>query len=119
MSIWLFRAGSKGEYEHKFLSDNRVYLTWDDLDFDLRSVKNKEDLYKILMDSYKLEKEKTAINWASQIWPIAHSMNKGDWIILPSKINRTIHFGEIIGDYIFDEKLEQVLVLENPHLHST
>ncbi|MCD4712178.1 MAG: restriction endonuclease [Clostridiales bacterium] len=105
MSVWLFRAGSKGEYEHKFLTDNRVYLTWDDLDFDLKSVKNKEDLYKILMDDYKLEKEKTAINWASQIWPIAYTMQKGDWIVLPSKINRTIHFGEIIGDYKYDKNL--------------
>jgi restriction system protein len=105
VSIWLFRAGSKGEYEHKFLTDSRVYLTWDDLNFDLKSIKNKEDLYKILKDDYKLEKEKTAINWASQIWPIANSMQKGDWVVLPSKVNRTIHFGEIIGDYIYDEKL--------------
>lgn len=47
------------------------------------------------MEKYNLEKEKTAINWASQIHPIAHTMQIGDWVILPSKVNRTIHIGEI------------------------
>ncbi|AYF53274.1 restriction endonuclease [Clostridium novyi] len=105
MSIWLFRAGSNGEYENKFLSDNRVYLTWEDLDVDLNEFKQKEDLYEFLVDKYDLEKEKTAINWASQIYPIAHRMVKGDWVVLPSKINRTIHFGKIISDYKFDKSL--------------
>ncbi|WP_035288959.1 restriction endonuclease [Clostridium sp. KNHs214] len=105
MSIWLFRAGKNGEYENKFLNDNRVYLTWDDLRINLNTIRSKEELYKILLENYDLEKEKTAINWASQIWPIAHTMKKGDWVVLPSKINRTIHFGEILGDYEYDESL--------------
>lgn len=105
MSLWLFRAGKNGEYEDKFLTDGRVYLTWDDFDMDLRKVDSQEDLYKILVKKYDLPKEKTAINWASQIWPIAHRMEKGDWVVLPSKINRTLHFGKIIGDYVYDESL--------------
>ncbi|MBF8984571.1 restriction endonuclease [Lutibacter sp. B2] len=105
MSIWLFRAGKSGEYENKFISDKRIYLTWDDLNIDLNTVESKQELYKILINQYELEKEKTAINWASQIWPIANRMEKGDWVVLPSKINRTIHFGEIIGDYVYDESL--------------
>ncbi|WP_249168658.1 hypothetical protein [Alkaliphilus sp. B6464] len=62
MSIWLFRAGESGEYENKFLSDNRVYLTWDELDIDLKRLSSKEELYNILIDKYDLDKEKTAIN---------------------------------------------------------
>lgn len=58
-----------------------------------------------LVDKYDLEKEKTAINWASQIYPIAHRMEIGDWVVLPSKINRTIHFGKIVGDYNYDKSL--------------
>lgn len=111
MSIWLFRAGANGEYENKFLNDNRVYLTWDDLNINLNKFSKKEDLYEFLVDKYNLEKEKTAINWASQIYPIAHKMQIGDWVVLPSKINRTIHFGKIIGEYKFDESLG------NPYYH--
>ncbi|NBI06977.1 restriction endonuclease [Senegalia massiliensis] len=111
MSIWLFRAGSNGEYENKFLTEGRVYLTWDELNFDLRNVECKKELYKVLINHYDLEKEKTAINWASQIWPMVYNMEKEDWVVLPSKVNRTIHFGKIIGDYIFDESLG------NPYYH--
>lgn len=105
MSVWLFRAGSNGEYENKFLIDNRVYLTWDDLDVDLKKFPKQESLYALLVDKYNLEKEKTAINWASQIYPIAYKMQVGDWVVLPSKINRTIHFGKIISEYKFDKSL--------------
>ena len=111
LSIWLFRAGSHGEYENKFLQDNRVYLTWDDLNVNLNKFIKKENLYTYLVKKYDLEKEKTAINWASQIYPIAHRMAIGDWVVLPSKLNRTIHFGKIIGDYQYNPKLE------NPYYH--
>jgi len=105
MSLWLFRAGKNGEYENKFLMDGRVYLTWDDFDVDLKNIESKEDLYKILIQKYDLEKEKTAINWAAQIWPIAHRMEIGDWVVLPSKLSRTIHFGKITSEYVFSESL--------------
>lgn len=104
MSIWLFRAGSSGEYENKFLSDQRVYLTWDDLDQDLRGFSDRQQLVKYLMNEYEVEKLGRARNWAGQIWPIAHEMKKGDWVVLPSKIKSAIHIGEIIGDYEFDLK---------------
>lgn len=29
MALWLVRAGRHGEYEKKFLGENRIYLTWD------------------------------------------------------------------------------------------
>ena len=29
MATWLIRAGGHGEYEQKFLQENRVYVTWD------------------------------------------------------------------------------------------
>ena len=36
MAIWLIRAGSHGEYEQKFIQEGRVYVTWDELNLDLR-----------------------------------------------------------------------------------
>jgi restriction system protein len=36
-------------------------------------------------------------------------MRPGDWVALPSKLKRAIHFGEIVGDYTFDETQEPVL----------
>lgn len=111
MALWLFRAGRYGEYEDKFLNDEKVYLTWDELDVDLRSIESRDRLTDLLVEKYELDKRRTAINWTSQIWPIAHRMEIGDWVVLPSKRSRTLHFGEITGDYVFDKSQE------NPYYH--
>jgi len=39
MALWLVRAGRHGDYEKKFLDENRVYLTWEGLSHDLGAVK--------------------------------------------------------------------------------
>jgi len=85
MSIWLFRAGSAGEFEEKFLKDECVYLTWNDLNVDLRDFSSPSELREFLIKHYDLDKPKTAVNWASQIYPIVSRMQIGDWIVLPSK----------------------------------
>ena len=50
MSIWLFRAGSAGEFEDKFLTDKRVYLTWNDLNVEKSTYKVLEIL---VFDEFK------------------------------------------------------------------
>lgn len=112
MALWLFRAGRSGEYENKFLNDQKVYLTWDQLDVNLTSFTDRSELVSYLMNDYEAKKLGRARNWAGQIWPIAHEMNKGDWIILPSKIKSAIHIGKIIGDYEYD------ISRGNPYYHS-
>ena len=112
MSIWLFRAGSNGEYEEKFLTENRIYLTWNNLDINLSEYSDREKLYNKLNEIYPTEKSKTLYNWLSQIYPIAHRMQKDDWVVLPSKRTSTIHFGKIVGDYEFHPQND------NPYYHS-
>lgn len=84
MSIWLFRAGKNGEYEEKFLTDNRIYLTWQDLKINLKDYKDRVAHLQKLQELYPAEKINTLKNWESQIYPIAHRMKIGDWIVLPS-----------------------------------
>ena len=61
----------------------------------------KQDLQQYFVDNNPDVKVKTAMNWASQVWPFAHEMKKGEIVVLPSKIKPVIHFGKIIGDYEF------------------
>ncbi|RAN87292.1 hypothetical protein B5P41_24765 [Bacillus sp. SRB_28] len=61
MAIWLFRAGASGEHEQKFLSENRIQLTWDSLNINLISFKNKEELYPYLIEKYGLPKKELLI----------------------------------------------------------
>lgn len=111
MTLWLFRAGRNGEYENKFLSDGKVYLTWDGFNYNLKDFEDKQKLVDFLMEHYGAERINRARNWAGQMWPIAHEMKEGDWVVLPSKIKSAIHIGEIEGEYVFNKDAE------NPYFH--
>ena len=100
MALWLVRAGSRGQYETKFLDDNRIYLTWDGLSEDLSKIKDKLSLYNFLLEKYSDEKQGTIRNWTGQLWIIPKEMKKGDWVVLPSKKKAAIHFAEITGSYV-------------------
>jgi restriction system protein len=102
MAVWLVRAGGHGEYQDKFLSEKRVYVTWDNLDVDLTSLPDRDALIAALEQRYPASKPKALINNASQIWPFAHEMQKGDWVVLPLKAQRAIQIGELTGDYTFE-----------------
>ena len=52
MAIWLIRGGSHGEYELKFIQDNRVYVTWDNLDVDLSKLTDRADLVAAMTQRY-------------------------------------------------------------------
>lgn len=111
MAIWLVRAGKIGEFEIKFLNENRIYLTWDSLNVDLSRFNTKQDLLSYLSEFYEDHKKNTIRNWSGQIWPVAKEIKIGDWIVLPSKLKSAIHIAEVTGDYIFDQNAE------NPFYH--
>src|SRR5690349_5080394 len=102
MAVWLIRAGGHGEFEPKFVGEKRVYVTWERLDVDLSAVPSAAALVEILSDRYPDSKRNKLRNWASQIWPFAHSITKGDLVVLPSKLQPAIYIGEVIGDYQFE-----------------
>jgi len=99
MAIWLIRAGSHGEYEQKFVQENRVYVTWDGLDVDLAKLKQRADLTAAMTERYPDTKPKAIMNWVSQVWPFAHEIKKGDLVVLPLKTQPAIYIGEVTGDY--------------------
>lgn len=102
MAVWLIRAGSHGEYELKFIQENRVYVTWDNLDVDLATIGGRKELTDAMTRRYPDAKVKAIMNWVSQVWPFAHEIKKGDLVVLPLKTQRAIQIGEVVGDYHFE-----------------
>jgi len=102
MAVWLIRAGSHGEYELKFIQENRVYVTWDDLDVSLGKLTDRAELTAAMTQRYPDTKPKGVANWVSQVWPFAHEMNESDLVVLPLKTQRAIQIGEITGGYHFE-----------------
>jgi restriction system protein len=102
MAIWLNRAGADGEFEQKFLNDRRIYVTWEELDIDLRPLKSREQLYQALDEKYPDSKPAQLGNWTGQIWAFLHGMKPGDLVVLPLKKQRAIQIGEITSGYHFE-----------------
>ena len=105
MSLWLVRAGRHGEYEKRFLEEDRIYLTWEALRHDLSTLKTRGDLNALLTEVYATSKPATIRNWVGQVWSFVKQIKDGDWVVLPSKLKRAaIHFAEVTGPYTFDSK---------------
>jgi restriction system protein len=104
MSIWLCRAGKQGEFEQRFLDEDRIYLTWDGLNRDLQEPKTRGELGTLLRQVYPNWAKSRIIQYTGQIWAFAKGMVPGDWVALPRKHKPAIHIGEITGGYVFDPK---------------
>jgi restriction system protein len=102
MAVWLVRAGAHGEFEQRFIQEKRVYVTWDGLDVDLSKLDKPAALNAEMTKRYPDDKAKRILNWVSQVWPFAHSMQAGDLVVLPLRIQPGIQIGEITGDYHFE-----------------
>lgn len=102
MAIWIVRAGRHGEHEQKFIQENRVYVTWGELNVNLAKLSARAELTAAMMDRYADTKPKTIMNWVSQVWPFAHEMKKGDLVVLPLKSQPAIQIGELVGEYHFE-----------------
>ena len=104
MTVWLVRAGKYGEFEQKFLQENKVYVTWDRLAVDLGKMKEKQELFDSMTHLYPDTKIKAIQQNVSQVWPFAHQMQSGDLIVMPSKMQRAIYIAEITGGYQFEKQ---------------
>ena len=109
MAIWIVRAGRHGELEKKFLEEEKVYLTWDNLNRDLSKINSQKELRNLLAEIYPTNSEKKNITNGSQIWAFSHKIEIGDWVILPSKLKPAIHIAEVVSHYHFDEKAKDPL----------
>ncbi len=99
MALWLVRAGRHGEYESKFLEENRIYLTWDGLNYDLSKIGEMAALRDLVGKVYPDMSKKQISHSIGQIWAFGYRIAKGDWVVLPSKYKPAIHVAEVTGDY--------------------
>ena len=79
-----------------------MYLTWDGLDIDLSTLPDRSQLLEEMSNRYPDTKQKGIQNWASQIWPFAHEIKTGDFVVLPLKSQPAIQIGQVTGDYQFN-----------------
>jgi len=102
MAIWLIRAGSNGEYEQKFLEENRVYLTFINLRVNLDILPDRDGLYRVMSQTYPGVKPEKLVNYVKQVWSFAHDIKIGDLVLMPLTSQPAVTIGEVTGNYRFE-----------------
>jgi restriction system protein len=105
VAIWLVRAGEHGEHEEAAIQKGLAVIGWDDLP-DLSKVKTREELARLMRETYPDESPKRLINWTGQVWAFRDRIQVNDMVVLPLKTRSAIAIGQVIGpyQYISDEK---------------
>jgi restriction system protein len=107
MALWMLRAGRHGEYEDRFLSTSRIYLTWGDtIPNDARGFNSRADVVQTLRERWPNASEGKIRNHAGQLWAFLRTMKPGDLVVVPSKKTPELHFGVINSDARFDPGAE-------------
>lgn len=107
MSVWLCRAGRYGEHEARFLEENKIFYTFDEIGVSLASFGSRRDLQEYFLAIAPATKENAARVYAGQGYVFCNEMNVGDWVITPSKTSPgLLRFAEVSGGYEFDGNAE-------------
>lgn len=107
MSIWLCRAGRYGEHEARFLEENKIFYTFEEIGVPLASFGSRRDLHEYFLTIAPTVKENAARVYAGQGYVFCNEMEVGDWVVTPSKTSPgLLRFAEVSGEYEFDENAE-------------
>lgn len=101
MTLWLVRAGSRGEGEDFALTNKVVGIGWPELG-DLTEVRSLDGIKQRLNEQYPDAKPQTLANWAGQVDAFTHRIKQGDLVALPLHTAPAIAFGRVSGGYRYD-----------------
>lgn len=104
MTVWVVRAGRRGEYEETFLSQSLVGIRFD-LGRSGAGFESRESLREYMRARSAADERRTS-NRASQVWNFIRAMRNGDMIVLPRKAPRVVNVGRVSGDYEYREGSE-------------
>jgi restriction system protein len=107
MALWMLRAGRHGEYEDRFLSTSRIYLTWGDtIPEGASAFPSRAEIVQTLRERWADASEGKIRNHAGQIWAFLRTMKAEDLVVVPSKKTPELHFGVIRSEARFDGDAE-------------
>lgn len=105
-TMWGIHAGRNDVADSLFLNKKLVALGWAEVG-DLSKLKADREAYKKKLAQVYLDKKP---GWfpvaAGQIYRFVHEMKVGDIVVYPSKADRNIHIGEVVGDYQYKPDLD-------------
>lgn len=82
------------------IEGNYVGIGWEELG-DLSQLPNDREAFKhILRTKLPDAKEASIRTQTSSVFRFVHGMKQGDFVVYPSKVNRLVYIGQVVGDYV-------------------
>ena len=99
--LWIVRAGKHGERELAAIEHSKVFPGFLEVG-DLRQHKDRDAIFKHLEEVIPNAGRNALRNYAAQLNQFAHTIQKGDLVVMPRKLTNGVAIGEVTGDYDFD-----------------
>jgi restriction system protein len=104
--FWGVHAARTGDADSLFLQNNCIALGWHQVG-DLSAIKGDREAFKArVAATYPDKKPGSVANNAGQLFRFVHEMKSGDLVIYPSKADRLVNLGRIVGGYKYDPNTE-------------
>lgn len=101
-TVWGIHAGPDGEADELFLKKNVIALSWNEVPDVSTIPTGKEGIKAALHAANPTSTPKSVANLAGQLYRFFAEVAPGDIVVYPSKIDKHIHIGRIVGPYLFD-----------------
>lgn len=95
-SVWLVRAGKKGEGEQIALEKNIIGIGYEGFDRSIKDLKSFKRHFRTLHPDYKRGSVNRIV---PQIWDFLHNVKLGDFVMLPllAQDSKVVAVGRIVG----------------------
>ncbi len=106
ITIWGIHGGKTGDAHSLFLKKKVVAIGFRPTTDLSKWNPHREGFKKEVLKSFPERKKGAIPNIAGQLFRFVHEAKNGDLVLYPSKSDRKIHIGEIVGDYLYSESSE-------------
>ena len=105
INVWGFH--NPIDHEEKLIKENVISMSWKELK-DLSKIKPKtRDAFTAHYEKvYPGNTRQSIAQCVGQLYRFVYEVQIGDYIIFPTKYNRMVNIGQVVGEYYYDEKEE-------------
>jgi predicted Mrr-cat superfamily restriction endonuclease len=98
MKLWLIKAAGTLEDEEIILEDGVITIGGAEFP-DLSSIKNEEQVKKLILEKYPGMRGERSGTWAGDICSFVTKIKKGDLVAVPLKTRNEVLIGKVTGNY--------------------
>jgi restriction system protein len=105
-SLWGIHAGRTGNADALFLRQNCVAIGWAEMGDLSKLAPNRNAFRDGYVVAYPNAKQGGIATVSGVPYRFLHEIRKGDLVAYPSKLDKHIHIGRIVGDYLYSTEGE-------------